>query len=252
MKILASILLIAMAMAAKALQPGDVIINEVRFNPRGSDLAVFEAVEVLVVADKVNLNGLHITDRNFWDKESEEQCTINDMAQGFLTNVRSGTLVTIYAGKGQDDIDPNDFTLTFYVNSSIFCNAAPTGKAFSLYNHGDNIHLLHKRRQIDFVKYATPERSDGPCGDPGSLKWESGARGFIDISPEPKAGFRFIADSIELNDYPAAWRTYIGAEDDNLGKPNGGRNTEWINLLRAKTLYDQSASSDKPLPAERP
>ncbi len=243
--------MLSFALTAKALEPGDVIINEVRFNSIGTGAESSEAVELLVVADKVNLNGLQISDRNEWNKETEEQCILNDLNQGFLTNVRSGTLLVIYAGKGEDKTTGADFTITLHVKSSLFCNASPTGKGFALHNQGDNLHLLHNGRQIDFVKYATQDRRKNLCGDPGSLKWEGGELGYIDISSTEITGFRFMGNTVEWNDHPAIWQTYSHVEDDNLGSPNGGRNTEWINLLRAESTFNQSASKEL-LPSDRP
>ena len=239
-----SFMLFAAFGAVAATGPGDIIINEIVFRPKGDD-ELSESVELLVVGDKVNANGLRISDRNEWDKETEDQCVLNDLGQGFLSSVRSGTLIVVCNGKGQDDIDASDFVIRLYVKSSLFCNASPTANAFRLHNRGDNIHLLMGTRQLDFVKFS--ESADRVAtGDPGHAKWERGVNGFIDISTVPHhAGFRFMGDSPELNDYLVTWRVYSADENDNVGKPNGGRNTEWINLLRAKSTTTQSASSQE-------
>lgn len=253
MKLLLSAWLLCSALVVRALGPGDVIFNEIRFNAKGSGDNHFEAVELLVAVEKANLNGLQISDRNIFYEQDEEQCTLNDLGQGFLQNVPAGTLIVVYDGKGTDDIDNSDFVLRFYVKSSLFCNAAPTGKGFALHNGADNLHLIQNGKQIDFLKYSTVERRNPLSGDPGNLKWEHGATGFIDITAED-VGFRFMGDSPELNDFLVTWRTYPGSEDNNFGIPNGGRNTEWINLLRAKSTSGQSASSEKdvPVPATNP
>ena len=245
-----SLALFALAVVASAIEPGDVILNEVYFYTKGEETNHYEAVELLVVSDKVNLNNIQITDRDVWYKETEDQCTLNDLGQGFLKSVPSGTLIVIYDGKGEDDIDASDFVLKFYVQSSLFCNATPTGHGFILNDHGDNLHLITQDgRQLDFMKYKPSDAPNPNGGEPGGMSWERGVKGFVDVAPfRQTTGCRFVGDSAELNDYIASWRVYSETyfEDNNLGKPNGGRNTEWINVLRAKASSNQSTASTTP------
>ncbi|MFN7139364.1 MAG: hypothetical protein ACK4UN_08505 [Limisphaerales bacterium] len=223
-----------------AIAPGDVIINEVYFSNKGGGPGHYEAVELLVVADKLNLNGLQISDRDLWHKPAEYQCTINDMGQGFLSSVRSGTLIVIYDGPGTDVIDTNNFVLKLYTQSSLFCNTAPGTNGFSLVNKADNLHLVHLNKQIDFVKYQVAGANTRAPGDPGTLSWDNGGEGHIVIDADGgSTGFRFLGNKPELNDYPAAWHAYSEkyTKVDNLGKPNGGANTEWIERLRQQTQF---------------
>ena len=220
-----------------AVQPGDVIINEVYFNTK-NETNILEAVELLVVKDKLDLNGLQITDRGVWNKATEDQCTLNDLGQGFLNEVSSGVIVVIYNGGGEDDTDASDFVLRFYAKSSLFCNVAPTTNAFRLNDRGDNLHLLHLGKQIDFLKYRAADFSKQGSGEPGSLNWQNGANGFIEIGKEDEnCGFHFLGDKADLNDYPAAWQPYPETylEKNNLGKPSDGRNAEWVKQLRASS-----------------
>ncbi|MFN7138377.1 MAG: hypothetical protein ACK4UN_03455 [Limisphaerales bacterium] len=228
-------LFIATFHPVQALEPGDIIINEVYFNARGGTTNHVEAVELLVIADKANLNGLQISDRDFWGAPTEDQCTLNDLGQGFLSAVPSGTLLVIYNGHGQDDTNSSDHTLVFWAKSSLFCNISPTGNATQLGDHGDNLHLLQLGKQLDFVKFRASDRPGQGKGDPGKLHWENGSEGFIDVGPyRENVGFRFLGDKADLNDYSAAWMVYAETYlvTNNLGKPNGGRNTEWIETLR--------------------
>ncbi|MBA4148970.1 MAG: hypothetical protein H0X66_12710 [Verrucomicrobia bacterium] len=220
---------------AHAAEPGEIIINEVYFNARGGSTNHVEAVELLVVADKVNLNGIQISDRDFWGAATEDQCTLQDLGQGFLNEVPSGTLVVIYNGFGADEIDSSNYVLRFWAKSSLFCNVSPTGNATQLGDHGDNLHLLQAGKQLDFVKFRASDRPGQGLGDPGNLGWEKGSNGYIDVGPyRENVGFRFLGDTAELNNYPAAWQVYSETylKDNNLGKPNGGRNTAWIKSLR--------------------
>ncbi len=225
--------------SATALEIGDVTINEVYFSPKGGGQGHHEAVELLVAKDKVDLNGITISDRDFWEKPTEDQCTLQDLGQGFLSSVRSGTLIVIYNGIGEDDTDPNDFVLRFYAKSSLYCNTAPTGNSFKFSNKGDNLHLFQFSKQLDFVKYRTSDLSTRGIADPGLLEWQGGASGYVDVALTGQStGFRFLGNRADLNDYPAAWTPYSETykENNNLGKPNGGVNTEWIRLLREKSL----------------
>ncbi|MBA4148819.1 MAG: hypothetical protein H0X66_11955 [Verrucomicrobia bacterium] len=225
--------------ALHAIEPGDVIINEVYFDNYTKDRGTnhFEAVELLVVKDKINLNGLQISDRDIWTVPSEFQCILQDAGQGFLQSVRSGTLLVIYDGAGDDDTDGEDFTITLYARSSLFCNLAGRTNAFYLGNYGDNLHLMHNNKQVDFIKYRPNNRPERG-GDPGNLEWDKGFDGFIDVGLSGEStGFRFLGDKQELNAYPAAWQAYSESyfKSNNLGKPNGGRNTVWIEKLRQQS-----------------
>lgn len=219
-----------------AVEPGDVIINEVYFDNFTRDRGPkhFEAVELLVVADKCDLNGLLISDRDKWNVQTEFQGVLQDAGQGFLRSVRSGTLVVIYDGVGTDDTDPEDFTITLYADSSLFCNLGGRTNAFYLGNYGDNLHLLHNDKQIDFIKFRPNDREERG-GDPGNLEWDNGIDGFIDTGlMNESTGVRYLGDKPELNDFPVAWQRYNETyfESNNLGQPNGGRNTDWIENLR--------------------
>ncbi len=222
----------------RAFQPGDVIFNEVHFDSnKPADKGILSAVELLVVADKADLNGLQVTDRPFWNVPKNDQCTLQDLGRGFLGTVRSGTLIVIYNGKGQDDTDGEDFVMTFYARSSLFCNVAPTKSAFDLAPVGRGIHLLHLGAQVDFVKYRASNAEHFAPAHPGKLKWEKGADGHIAIGKiGENMGVRFYGDKPDLNDFPIAWFPYSEThkKDNNLGLPNGRANTRWINALRDK------------------
>ncbi|MFN7140949.1 MAG: hypothetical protein ACK4UN_16585 [Limisphaerales bacterium] len=225
---------VLLAGSLQAIEPGDVIINEVYYHPRTVVTNHYEAVELLVVKDKVDLNGLQLSDRDVWNVPTEYQCTLQDAGKGFLKSVPSGTLIVIYDGKGDDDIDHSDFTLKLYARSSLYCNLGGRTNAFHLGNYGDNLHLMHVGKQVDFLKYRPNDRPERG-GDPGSLDWEKGFDGFIDVGlMNENVGFRFIGDKPYLNDFLATWMIYPETylESDNLGKPNGGRNTAWIEKLR--------------------
>ncbi len=98
---------------------------------------------------------------------------------------------------------------------------------------------MHLNKQIDFVKYR-PAGSTGPGhGNPGGLYWDQGVESYIEVDADGgSTGFRFLGNKAELNDYPAAWQAYPEkyTKLDNLGKPNGGINTEWITRLREQSL----------------
>ena len=231
---------LSIVFVAHGVEPGDVIINEVRFYPKGQHELAVEAVELLVVKDNCDLNGLQLTDRNEYFRATEDQCTLNDLGRGFLKSVPSGTIIVISDGNGNDDTNASDFVMRFHAKSSLYCNIAPTGHAFQLNNQGDNLHILHESRQIDFVQYALNGRLGVSNGQPAGMKWEKEGAGAIEVSDEPlSVGFRFIGDSVELSDFIASWRPFTVEEDNNVGKPNGGRNSEWIKKLR---------SDHKPLP----
>src|SRR5688500_11979326 len=111
-------LLFASACVLGAAEANDVIINEIYFNPKETWKDQSEAVELLVVKDGVNLNGLIVSDREVWNKRGEEQCLLQDMGQSFLTSVRSGTLIVISKGAGTDDTDPSDFVVRLFAKTS--------------------------------------------------------------------------------------------------------------------------------------
>ena len=223
-----------------ALEPNDVIINEVYFFPKGPiDPEHCETVELLVVADKVNLNGLQLSDRDIWKEPSESQVTVQDMGQGFLNSVRSGTLIVIYRREGIDDTDGSDFVIRLHARSSLFCNTAPSTNSFELSNHDDNLHLLHQGKQIDYVRYraSNPSPKERSFAQPGALEWENGSQGFIPIGKlQDNVGIRFVGNKPELNNFPAAWVAYPEPyiKRNNIGKPNGAANTVWIEQLRDK------------------
>ena len=220
-----------------AAAPGDIIINEVYFNATDGPTNDVEAVELLVVTDNVDLTGIQISDRDVWNAPSEEQCTLQDLGQGFLRSVPSGTLIVIYDGNGTDDTDASDFVMRFWARSSLYCNVAPTGRALQLGDHGDNLHLIQGNKQLDFVKYRASDRPGAGKGEPGNLNWEKGREGYIDIGPyRTTRGFRYLGDKADLNDFPVAWQVYSETylEQNNLGEPNGGRNTTWIEQLRSQ------------------
>lgn len=230
------LLILTILGSVDAVEPGDVIINEVYFNNVSKDLGTnhFDAVELLVVADKSDLNGLMISDRDKWNVRGEFAGILQDAGQGFLRSVRSGTLLVIYDGTGEDDTDATDFTLALYTDSSLFCNLAGQTNMFLIGNPGDNLHVLHNEQQVDFVKYRPNDKPEHG-GDPGRLGWDKGFNGFIDVGlVNENAGFRFLGDKADLNDYPAAWQPYPESyyQTNNLGQPNGGRNTVWIESLR--------------------
>lgn len=230
-------ILMAIALSTQAVEPGDVVLNEVYFNLLESpEPNHFEAVELLVVQDNLDLNGLQVSDRDIWDRPAEDQCTLQDLGQGFLRGVKSGTLIVLFNGAGEDDTDSSDFLLRFFATSSLYCNVAPTTNAFRIADQGDNLHLLHSGRQVDFLRYLS-KTSKRRAGEPGTLTWHGGNDGFIEIGDiDENVGFRFHGDKPELNDYPAAWLPYSEptTKASNLGQPNGGRNTDWIEQLRKK------------------
>ncbi len=220
-----------------AVEPEEVIINEVYYWPKGPVVPGHnETVELLVVADQINVNGLQVSDRDVWDKATEGQCTLQDLGQGFLKSVRSGTLIVIHRGEGKDDTDGSDFVLRFYARSSRFCNTAPTTNSFELSNHDDNLHVLHHGKQVDFLKYrASNPKEERSHATSGSLGWDGGEERHIPIGKvQDNTGIRFLGNEPELNDYPASWLAYSEPylKDNNIGKPNGGANTVWIEGLR--------------------
>lgn len=219
-----------------AVQPGDVIINEVYFGaPREAEKDSLQVVELLVVTDGSNLNGLQVSDRPRWNVPDKGQCTLQDSGLGFLSAVGSGTLLVIYNGSGTDDTNAVDHLLIFYAQSSLFCNLAPTGEPFSFAKAGDGMHLLHLGKQVDFVKYRVTSAPSPGQADPGKLNWENGAKGHINIGNlGDNVGFRFLGNKPELNDYLATWMPYSEQYKtaNNLGQPNGGVNTEWVKALR--------------------
>src|SRR5690606_14872380 len=128
---------------------------------------------------------------------------------GFLSAVRSGTLIVIYNGSGQDDTNPADFVLKFYAKSSLFCNIAPTKNAFDLRKQGRALHLLHLARQVDFLKYRASDAKHFAPATPGLLHWEGGREGHVDVGKTGEnTGIRFLGDKPDLNDFPAAWIAY--------------------------------------------
>lgn len=249
MKLLAGLFLVIGSSLLRAVQPGDVIINELYFHPtKGAGKDHIQAVELLVVADKPNLNGLQVSDRPLWNVPKNGQCTVQDLGAGFLDAVPSGTLIVIYNGKGTDDTDVSDFTLSFYAQSSLYCNVAPEGRAFGFRNVGHSLHLLHFNKQVDFVKYRADDATHHAPSEPGKLSWENGAQGHVPIGKiGENVGIRFLGNKPDLNDFLAAWMPY--AEDvktaNNLGEPNGGRNTEWVKALRAKATKPTSSAQKK-------
>lgn len=233
-----------------AVEPGDVIINEVYFDNFAKDLGTnhFDAVELLVVTDKSDLNGLLISDRDIWNVPSEFDGILQDAGQGFLRSVRSGTLVVIYDGTGTDDTDAADFTITLYSDSSLFCNLGGRTNMFLLGNPGDNLHVLHNDHQVDFIKYRPSNKAERG-GHPGKLGWDKGYDGFIDVGVlNASAGFRYMGDKAELNDYPVAWQPYSESYfiTNNLGQPNGGRNTAWIEKLRQSSAKNNGNAAVSP------
>lgn len=232
------VILLCIGLPMEAVEPDEVIINELYFSPKGGGPGHFETVELLVVANELDLNGLQVSDRDFWNRQTEEQCTLQDLGQGFLAAVRSGTLLVIHRGEGTDDTDPSDFLLRFYAKSSLFCNTAPTTNAFKFSNQEDNLHLLHRGGdQVDFIKYRASNRKNQGSSEPGVLEWENGAKGCISIGLiDENVGVRFLGNKPELNNFPAAWQAYSETYrvSDNIGKPNGGLNTQWINELRQR------------------
>lgn len=222
-----------------AVQPYDVIINELYFPPlKPKGKGPLQAVELLVVKEGLNLNGLQVSDRMLWNVPAKDQCTLQDLGRGFLEKVPSGTLIVIYNGKGKDDTNADDFVLTFYAQSSLFCNVAPSGSAFHVRGVGNGFHLLHLNRQVDFVKFRASDATHKAPADPGKLNWENGVNGHVDVKETGQnLGIRFLGNKPDLNDYPAAWMPYSdkGRDLDTLGKPNGGLNTDWIEELRAKS-----------------
>ncbi len=232
-----------------AVEPNEVIINEVYFDEFNKDRGTnhFEAVELLVVTDSLDLNGLQVTDRDVWNVPTEFQCILQDAGQDFLRSVPSGTLLVIYNGQGEDDIDAKDFKLSFYAKSSLFCNVVGKTNAFYLGNYGDNVHLLHNENQVDYIKYR-PNDKPARGGDAGKLEWEKGFDGFIDVGKmNDSTGFRYMGDKPEMNSYPATWQAYTETyiESNNLGLPNGGRNTKWIEKLRAGSVSINATAEPK-------
>ncbi len=224
--------------SASAIEPGDVIASEV-YLPVGKleGKERVQCIEFLVVKDKVDLNGMQLSTRPKWNIPTNDQCTLQDMGSGFLSSVPAGTLLVILNGKGKDDTNSSDFTLSFYAQSSVFCNVAPTGHAFRFGRPGMAFHLLHLNKQVDFVKYRASDATHSAPADPGTLGWENGVKGHIDFGKfGANVGFRFMGNKPDLNDFPAAWIPYPDAPENshNLGEPNGGLNTEWIMALRAK------------------
>ncbi len=154
----------------------------------------------------------------------------------------------LYNGVGVDDVDPKDFVLRFYANSSLFCNIAPTGHSFQLNDGGDSIHLIHSEKQIDFVKYRASDFPTLGAGNPGGLEWEAKSNGCVDVGIRVEStGIRFIGDKPDLNIYHATWQAFAETSlvDNNLGKPNGGRNTTWIENLRTAAKKKGLTSSDE-------
>ncbi len=231
-------LLVSCVLSAQAVEPGDLIINEVYFNNRGMAKGHYQAVELLVVKDQADLNPLLISDRDFWQFEAEDQGILQDLGQGFLNSVPSGTLIVIYNGIGTDDTDAKDFVMRFYTKSSLFCNLAPTTNAFRFNPASDNVHLVQEKTQIDFVKFRSTDRARTGPSDPGALNWEKGNQGYVDVGiTDENTGIKFVGDKPDMNDFLATWQTYPETylEQNNLGEPNGGRNTKWIESLRKKS-----------------
>lgn len=254
MRLLLAIWLFASLGVMHGFEPGEIIINEVYFNTSGGPANDFEAVELLVITNGIDLNGLQVSDRNTWFKSTEDQCTLSDLGQGFLAAVPSGTLVVLYNGTGKDDTNASDFVLRFYIKSSLFCNAAPTGNGFQLNDRGDNLHLTYERQQIDFLQFGSSDETMPPLGEPGGLQWDRSGKGYIDVAPfRHNTGFRFIGDTAEMNDFIATWRVYSETvvEENNLGKPSPGRNAEWVKKLRAtaKKPVARPPETVKPAPS---
>ncbi|MBN2376411.1 MAG: hypothetical protein JXD22_08420 [Sedimentisphaerales bacterium] len=229
--------------------PGEVIINEFYWHTTGNGPDHYEAVELLVTKNDVNLNGVRVSDRNEWNVIDEGQCTINDQGKGFLTGLRSGTLLVIFNGYGEDDTDASDYVLKLYAQSSPYCDVGATGEAFLLNDKGDNLHLSQgDTEQLDFIKYRSSDYKETGGGDPGKCIWKGGKDGYIDVGTyRLNTGTRYMGNSIEGNDEPKQWENYIETYpmSNNLGLPNGGPNSDWIQALRDKSAAVSNPSGAK-------
>jgi glycerophosphoryl diester phosphodiesterase len=230
------------AACATAARPGDVIINEFYWHTTGGGEGHFEGVELLVVNDKVDLNNVVITDRDTFDAPTgEDRAVLNDGGTGALAAIPKGTLVVVYGGAGKDDVDPSDGVIRLYAQSSKLCDARPTGYPFKLNDEGDNLHLFQVGgEQLDYLRYKASDKSPKGKPDAGAQKWGNGsADAAIDVGAfRVNADTRYTGDTADGNNDPASWvsTNKTTLVDDNLGKPNGGKNTEWIARLRGVTV----------------
>ena len=216
----------------------NVIINEFYWHTTGGGKDHYEAVELLVLKPNLDLNNLCLSDRNTFDKVSENVVTLNDNKQGFLKNLKPGTLIVIYNGEGKDDVDSSDYIIRLYSKSSPFATNA--GKnSFSLNDKGDNLHIYKGKTQYHFIKYRSSDYPKEGDGRPGKIPWKGGKSNYINTGLfRLNAGTKFASNSYEKSLQPHYWESYsiIYPLKNNLGLSNGGENSKWIASLRNITL----------------
>ncbi|QQE13465.1 hypothetical protein JD969_08415 [Planctomycetota bacterium] len=225
-----------------------VIINEFYWHTTGGGDGHYEAVELLVIDPNQNLNDLSVSDRNTWNKVSENTVTINDNNKGFLQNLKPGTLIVIYNGKGTDDIDASDYKIHIYAQSSEYATLQNNKYAFKLNDKGDNLHLFTSNQQLHFIKFRSNEYPKEGDGHPGEISWRGGKNGFIDVGLyRLNAGTKFIGKGYGQSVQHSFWQSYSLTYPvaNNLGISNGDKNSEWIASLRNITLEQLNKDEGK-------
>jgi Domain of unknown function (DUF4347)/Calx-beta domain/RTX calcium-binding nonapeptide repeat (4 copies) len=208
---------------------GDVIINEFS---QGSDGGK-EWVEILVVRDNLNLQGVRLTDD--LTPPTGEKLDITLSGTGF-NSLRAGTLIVLYNGGDVDgtitpDLTYNpsvgDYTLqissrntsgTYAVTRNIAGSWNFTTGAIT---NGSNTDLPRLINTSGTAIYTFPKTT--PAG------------ATLPSVPVNRAS-AFLGGNVVDATNPARWSPDFPSPGANPGLPNGGDNTAWINSLRGNNV----------------
>ncbi len=183
-----------------------IIINEWSQGAGGSK----EWVELLLVADSLDLNG--------WDLGDSSPGDLTFEANSLWQNLSAGTRLVIYNGNDRDtvlppdDFDPSDCTLVVAHNSEYFSGGWP---AFSNSNNADNPHLR------DAGGNTAHDFSTAPAG----------------LHPGGAESIAYVGDTAVDITQTANW-TIADAANATPGLGNGGANSAWV-----ANLCDPGSSS---------